>query len=162
MIPEFTLTERNGAPLGLSDLKGKVWVADFFFTSCPGPCETLTNRLASIHRHVAGDDRVRLVSISVDPATDPPEVLHDYAARFKAGDRWLFLTGPRPSIYGLARDGFKLPIATDPNGLGLITHSTRLVLVDRTGMVRGFYEGAGDDEAPLKELLTDLRTLLKE
>jgi protein SCO1/2 len=111
---------------------------------------------------VADDDRVRLVSITADPETDTPEVLRQYSARFQAGDHWLFLTGEKPAIHALARDGFKLPIASDPNAPGLITHSTRLVLIDRTGTVRGFYEGAGDDDAPAKELLADLRELLNE
>lgn len=161
-IPDFTLTGSDGKPLERSRLAGKVWVADFFFTSCPGPCEKLTTRLASVHREVAHDDRVRLVSITGDPETDTPEVLRKYAERFQANDRWLFLTGARQAIHTLAREGFKLPIATDPNAPGLITHSTRLVLIDRTGTVRGFYEGAGDDDTPVRELLTDLRTLLEE
>jgi protein SCO1/2 len=160
-IPEFTLTGLDGRPVDRSQLAGKVWVADFFFTTCPGPCEKLTNRLATVHREFAADDRVRLVSITADPETDTPDVLRKYAMRFKAGDRWLFLTGAKPAIHALARDGFKLPIASDPNAPGLITHSTRLVLIDRTDTVRGFYEGAGEDEAPVRELVADLRTLLK-
>lgn len=161
-IPEFTLTGLDGKPVDHSQLAGKVWVADFFFTTCPGPCEKLTNRLASVHRAVAEDDRARLVSITADPETDTPEVLRKYAARFQAGRRWLFLTGAKPAIHALARDGFKLPIASDANAPGLVTHSTRLVLIDRTGTVRGFYEGAGDDDTPVRELVADVRALLKE
>ncbi len=161
-VPEFTLVGRDGKPAGSSQLEGKVWVADFFFTSCPGPCEKLTTRLAEVHREVGDDDRVRLVSITADPETDTPEVLRKYAGRFQANDRWWFLTGPKPAIHALARDGFKLPIASDPNAPGLITHSTRLVLIDKTGTVRGLYEGAGEDETPVRELLTDLRALLRE
>lgn len=161
-IPDFTLTGRDGKPAGLAQLKGKVWVADFFFTNCPGPCETLTSRLAEVHREFGDDDRVRLVSITGDPGTDTPEVLSKYAARFQANDRWLFLTGEKPAIHALARDGFKLPIADDPNTPGLITHSTRLVLIDQSGTVRGFYEGAGEDTAPVRDLITDLRALLAE
>ncbi len=161
-IPDFTLTGRDEKPVSRAQLEGKVWVADFFFTSCPGPCEKLTSRLARVHREVGDDDRVRLVSITGDPATDTPEVLRTYADRFHANDRWLFLTGERSAIHSLAREGFKLPIADDPAAPGLITHSTRLVLIDQTGTVRGFYEGAADDETPVDELLTDLRALLKK
>jgi protein SCO1/2 len=161
-IPDFTLTGADGKLVDRSQLDGKLWVANFFFTSCPGPCETLTNRLAGVDRELGSDDRVRFVSISADPETDTPETLRKYAERFHAGAHWLFLTGAKPAIHALARDGFKLPIADDPNAPGLITHSTRLVLIDRTGTVRGFYEGAGDDDAPVRELTTDLRTLLKE
>lgn len=161
-LPPFTLTERSGRQMASSELKGKVSVASFFFTSCPGPCEKLNNSLAAVQHATTGDDRLRLVSITGDPDTDIPAVLTKYAERFHADPRWLFLTGAKADIHRLARDGFKLPIAADPTAPGLITHSTRIVLIDREGIVRGFYEGAADDRAAMKDLLEDLRTLLAQ
>lgn len=159
-LPDFALTERTGETLRLADLAGKVWVADFFYTTCPGPCPMMSSRLSEVQKALGDEPGVRLLSISVDPEKDTPEVLKQYAERFKAGDRWYFLTGQKDAIYGLARDAFKLPVAEAPTEGGLITHSTRLVLVDKTGTVRGFYEGA--DENGVKDLIRDIHRLLDE
>lgn len=159
-LPDFSLTERSGQTVRLADFAGKVWVADFFYTTCPGPCPMLSSRLSGVQKSIGSDPGVRLVSISVDPDKDTPEVLKTYAERFKAGEHWLFLTGQREAIYSLAREGFKLPVAEAPAQGGLITHSTRLILVDKTGAVRGFYEGA--DEAGVENLVRDIKRLLEE
>jgi protein SCO1/2 len=158
-LPEFTLSERSGQPATLSGLKGKVWVADFFYTTCPGPCPMLTSRLSDLHKALSKDEAVRLVSISSDPEKDTPEVLRAYARQFGASERWLFLTGPKTDIYRLANEGFKLALAEDPTAKEPISHSTKLVLVDRTGTVRGFYDGLAEDQ---KRLLADVRRLAKE
>jgi protein SCO1/2 len=159
-VPDFALTERGGETVTLADLKGKVWMADFFYTTCPGPCPMLSSRLSDIHRQIGGDDRVRLVSISTDPEKDTPEVLKLYAEKFKASDRWLFLTGKKSAIYDLATKGFKLPIAEDrTNAKEPITHSTRLILVDQSGAIRGLYEGVGA-EGP-ERIVRDVRRLLE-
>ncbi|MCE9609306.1 MAG: SCO family protein [Chthoniobacter sp.] len=157
-VPDFTLTERTGQPVKLADLAGKVWVADFFYTACPGPCPTMSSRLSEVQKQLGTEPGLRLVSISIDPEKDTPAVLKLYAEKFQANDRWLFLTGPKADIYNLARDGFKLPIAEPETPGGQIIHSTRLVLIDQTGTIRGFYEAAG--EAGTAELIRDIRKLL--
>ncbi len=159
-LPDFALTERTGQTVHLADLGGKVWVADFFYTTCPGPCPMLSSRLSDVQKALGDQAGVRLVSISVDPEKDTPDVLKIYAERFKAGEHWLFLTGQKDAIYTLARDGFKLPIAEAAPEGGLIIHSTRLILVDKAGAVRGFYEGAS--ETGVQELVRDIRRLLEE
>jgi len=159
-LPEFALTERSGQPLRLADLAGKVWVADFFYTTCPGPCPMLSSRLSDVQKALGEEPGARLVSISVDPDKDTPEVLKIYAEKFKASERWFFCTGPKDAIYSLARDGFKLPIADAPAEGGMISHTTRLILVDQTGHVRGFYEGG--TESSVGELVRDIRRLLEE
>ena len=159
-VPDFALTERSGQSVKLADLAGKVWVADFFYTTCPGPCPMLSSRLSDVQKELGSEPDIRLVSISTDPEKDTPEVLKLYAERFKATDRWLFLTGPKAGIYSLARDGFKLPIAEPASPGAQIVHSTRLILIDRTGTVRGFYEATG--ETGLRDLIRDLRTVLAE
>jgi protein SCO1/2 len=158
--PDFSLIERSGQALKSSDLAGQVWVADFFYTTCPGPCPMLSSRLSEVQKALGDEKDLRLVSISTDPEKDTPEVLRLYAERFKAGERWYFLTGPKETIFGVARDGFKLPIADAPGPGEQITHSTRLILVDRSGMIRGFYEAL--DEASTANLVRDIRVLLKE
>ena len=89
-LPEFSLTERSGQAVGLPDLAGKVWVADFIYTTCPGPCPVLTSHLSELQKAIGGEPEVRLVSISTDPDHDNPEVLKAYAERYKAGPHWLF------------------------------------------------------------------------
>jgi protein SCO1/2 len=161
-IPDFTLTERSGQPLRLADLLGKVWVGDFFYTSCPGPCPVMSSRLGEVQKAMGSAPDVRLVSISVDPKTDTADVLKGYAERYKAGAHWFFCTGEKDVIATLAHDGFKLAIADAPTNSteGPVTHSTRLVLVDKTGTVRGFYDGT--TEEGVQALLVDLRRLLDE
>lgn len=145
-IPEFSLTERSGKQLSRADFAGKIWVADFFYTTCPGPCPMLTSRLSALHERVKGNDKVRLVSISLDPEKDTPDVLQQYAERFKAGPNWLFFTGDKAAIYDLSLNGFKLAAVEERNNPEPITHSTKLVMVDGEGWVRGIYEGVGEDE----------------
>jgi protein SCO1 len=159
-LPDFSLTDQSGQAVGLADLKGKVWVADFIYTTCPGPCPILTSRLGELQKAVGGEAGVRFVSLSTDPDNDTPEVLKAYAERFKAGPHWLFLTGKKEAIYSLALAGFKLPIAPATAGGEAIVHSTRLVLVDKTGVVRGFYDGVGD--IPSQGLVGDIHRLLEE
>ena len=159
-IPTFKLIERSGQPFDSTSLVGKVWVADFFFASCPGVCPLLSARMAEVHQQFAGEDGVRFVSITTDPATDTPAALREYAARFKADARWIFLTGEKAYIWNLCQTGFKLAVAESPNSPEPITHSSRLVLVDKTGTVRGTYESIGE-EGP-KKIVEDIRRLLAE
>jgi protein SCO1/2 len=160
-VPDFALTERSGETKGLADLRGKVWVADFFYTTCPGICPMLSSRLATLQEKFAANPDVRLVSIATDPAKDTPAALKAYAERFKAGPNWLFLTGDKAVIFDLANKGFKLSVTEERNNPEPVTHSTKLVLVDRTGMIRGFYEGAGEtDDTP--RLVADIGRLLRE
>jgi protein SCO1/2 len=160
-VPDFSLTERSGEMKGLADLRGKVWVADFFYTTCPGTCPMLSSRLAAVQAKFGGNPEVRLVSIATDPAKDTPEALRAYAERFKAGPNWLFLTGDKQAIFDLANKGFKLSVTEERNNPEPVTHSTKLVLVDRTGTTRGFYEGAGEtDDTP--RLMADIERLLRE
>ena len=97
-IPQFTLTDRDGKLFDSASLKGKVWVSDFFFASCPGACPMLSAKLSALHQEFAGEDGLRFVSITTDPAHDTPAVLQDYSARFKADGRWIFLTGDKTAI----------------------------------------------------------------
>jgi len=159
-VPEFALTERTGGTVILADFSGKVWVADFFYTTCPGPCPMMSSRLSEVQKQLGTEPNLRLVSISIDPEKDTPDVLKLYAEKFQATDRWLFLTGPKAGIYALARDGFKLPIAEPETPGGQIIHSTRLILIDRLGTIRGFYEAT--NEAGVNDLIRDIRKLLKE
>ncbi len=161
-VPEFALVNRDGRAVRRADLAGAPWIADFIFTRCPASCPMMTTRLARLDRELPRDLGARLVSISVDPEHDTPEVLQRYAASFKAPERWLFLTGDGPQIYRLSKEGFKLGVDPAPQASGLetaepILHSTRFVLVDGEGRIRGYYD-AFDEEA-MKGLGRDLAAI---
>ena len=159
-IPHFTLVDREGKPFDSDSLRGSVWVADFFFATCPGACPMLSARMSGLHQQFAGEDGVRFVSITTDPAHDTPPLLQEYAAHFKADARWIFLTGDKAGIWQLSRDGFKLAVADAPGEREIIAHSTRLVLIDKNGQTRGFYDGIADDKP--NKIAEDIRRLLAE
>jgi cytochrome oxidase Cu insertion factor (SCO1/SenC/PrrC family) len=160
-LPEFQLVERNGSAVSLADLKGKVWVADFVFTHCAGPCPLLSSKMSRLQDAVQDLDGVQLVSFTVDPERDTPEVLTEYARRYRADpERWLFLTGPKEPLYRLVGEGFLLAVDDGALAGGLITHSTRLALVDQHGRIRAYYDGA--EPGTIDELLPGIRTLLAE
>jgi protein SCO1 len=154
-LPDFSLVERTGQKLGLADLRGKVWITDFIFTRCPGPCPRMSSRMAFLQSNLR-DEGLRLVSISVDPEFDTQEVLAKYAARYQAEEgRWFFLTGDKTAIHQLAKSGFLVGGVDD-----VTLHTIRFVLVDRQGRVRGYYSSNDEDE--LRKLQNDARALLRE
>ena len=163
-VPDFQFTDRSGQRVSLKDLKGKVWLANFVYTTCPTTCPMLSNRFSSLQEKAlaaAENDSVRMVSFSVDPDHDTPEVLKGYADALKATEKWLFLTGPREQIERVAREGFLVGFQKVPGVSNDISHSTKIALVDRNGVVRAYYDGVGEnDESP--KILDDLQTLLKE
>ena len=163
-MPDVTLVNQNGSKVRLKSLlndSDKTVVVDFIFGTCTTICPVLSAGYANLQAKLpAGGPKIHLVSISIDPEKDTPEVLKLYAERFKATDRWLFLTGAKTDIYTLARDGFKLPIAEPATPGAQIIHSTRLILIDRTGTVRGFYEATGD--TGVRDLVRDIRKLLEK
>jgi protein SCO1 len=153
-VPPFTLTERSGNPLRASDLAGHVWVADFVFTHCPDFCPLLTTRMRGLQDRLGQSaDPVRLVSFSVDPVRDTPEVLRDYATRIGAGPSWFFVTGSPADLARVLRDGFRVAWADNGPAAQPITHSDRFVLVDRQLRIRGYYHGT--DQQELERLARD-------
>ena len=169
-VPEFTLTERSGQPFDSASLKGKVWLANFFFTACPGPCLRMNARLQEVQQALNKDKHgdVRIVSMSIAPEMDTPEVLRKYAERFHASpDHWLFLTGDRDKIYDLAHKVFTLAVQkVDPADPNAYVHSTRVALVDRDGVARGSFDTTNPDGTPneevVQQLLTGVGELLRE
>lgn len=158
LVPPFQLVDQNEHSFGLEQLRGKIWIADFVYSTCQGPCPMLSSRMSETQKPLRDTD-VKLVSFSVDPERDTPAVLREYAARLDAQPgRWYFLTGDKPTIYRLAQEGFKL--ATLEGGEAGPVHSTRMVLVDRTGTIRGYYDALEADA--MTRLLADANHLLRE
>lgn len=168
-LPDFTLTERSGRTVRLDDLRGKVWVASFTFTRCAGACWQINETMSRLQREFAGENDFLLVSISVDPEHDTPEVQQRYAAAKGAdAERWLFLTGTETEIHRLIRDGFRLTVRRTEGperkpGFE-VDHTPKVALVDQHGHVRGFFDGrqtddtgtAVDELPALKRQITDL------
>jgi protein SCO1/2 len=160
-LPEFSLLERHGVTLDRAALAGRPVIVDFIFTRCPASCPRLTARMKELERRIPESSTVRLLSISVDPEHDRPEVLTRYAEGWQAGPRWLFATGERAAIWELVRKGFLLPVEATPSPAeSPILHSNRFSLVDGQGRLRGSYEVF--EENALDRLLADLEILERE
>jgi len=156
-IPDFTLTAQNGAEFRRRDLDGKVWIADFIFTNCTGPCPRMSGLMRKVQNSLAGRTDVRLVSFTVDPERDTPAVFSAYARRYQAREGvWYFLTGPEQTLNMLSFEAFKLGRV----GGGNLDHSTHFVLVDRRGRIRGYY-GTSEPNI-IRRLLNDVRRLCEE
>jgi cytochrome oxidase Cu insertion factor (SCO1/SenC/PrrC family) len=159
-IPSFQLTNQDGQSFGSAQLTGKIWIADFIFTSCAGPCPMISSRMSGLQKPLQKTD-VHLVSFTVDPEKDTPEILRGYAEKLHAGPaRWDFLTGSKSAIYDLSKNGFKLAAADGSQDEGVPVHSTRFVLVDRQGEIRGYYDATAPDA--VTKLLADTSHLLRE
>ena len=157
-VPEFSLTERSGKQVGLAQLRGTVWIADFIYTECEDTCPLQTAEMVKLQKELASQPEVKLLSFSVDPEKDTPAVLSEYANRFKAdSERWLFLTGHREDIIRLVQNGFRLSAVTASTDDGVILHSPRFVLIDRQAQIRGYYDSR--DQEALQRLRKDVALL---
>lgn len=155
-IPQFEFTNSDGNTVTLDNLKGKVWVADFIFTTCTMACPMMTGNMNIVHKKFKKNDNVRLVSISVYPEFDTPEVLKNYASQYDADtEKWLFLTGKEDAVKDIIRDGFKIGDYED-----IIFHSEKFALVDKKGIIRAYYNGMKSED--MKQLKKDINALLKQ
>jgi protein SCO1/2 len=141
-VPEFELIDQDGKTVKTSDLRGKVWIADFIFTNCAGPCPVMTSKMVDLQKLLTRPD-VKLVSFTVDPERDTPAVLKEYAKRFGADEsRWSFLTGDAQRIAELAR---AMNVAARKEADATISHSTFFLLIDRSARVCGIYRTSEED-----------------
>lgn len=165
-VSNFELIERSGDAVTGDDLMGRVWIADFFFTSCAGICPIMSSAMERLQTRLTDVEEVTLVSISVDPERDTPARLRQYAKRYNAHDTgWWFLTGDKSVIYRLSQDSFRLGVEeTPPDQRGPkvedVLHSSKFVLLDRQSRIRGYYDG--EDREMLDQLVADVKELLKE
>ena len=156
-VPGFVLTDQTGQPFhSEQSLNGRVWLANFIFTNCMGPCPRMTSQMKQVLAAAKGGADLQVVSFTVDPDRDTPDVLAAYAKRFQADPKnWHFLTGSRVDLRKLSWDTFHL---TDVGGA--LEHSTRFVLIDRQGSIRGYYETS--DSESIAKLLEDIQTVARE
>lgn len=160
-VPDAALVAETGRPLNLRELKGNVVVYDFIFTSCGGTCPMMTAQMRKLTPKIDRDAPVRFVSISVDPARDTPQVLRDYATRYRNDPRWTFLTGDRDTIVKLSVEGFKLAAGGTPQaGAEPLLHSSKFAIADKDGTIREYY-GATDGDAA-DHVAATVKALLRE
>lgn len=162
--PSLPLRDQSGQPFSGKRLAGKVWIANFMFTSCPDVCPLLTSKMRSLQLRFGNHKRdVELVSISVDPHHDTPEALSAFAREHEADlSNWSFLTGPEDTVRQVVMEGFKQAMEEQPakdKQPRNILHGTHVTLIDRRGRIRGFYR---TDNPSLLKLTQDAQQLLKE
>jgi len=162
-VADFALTEQSGKTITLRDLRGKVWVASFLFTRCCTGCPRISADLLQLQKDLANTEGVLIVSFTVDPEHDTPNVLKAYADGLGADPkRWLFLTGKQPEIYRLIKDSFHLGVEQNQGEArkpgNEVTHSNRLIVVDRQGHIRGWdFDGTNPEDLPrLKQRVEEL------
>jgi len=162
-VPDFSLTDRSGNSVTLAQLRGRIWIADFIYTTCTDTCPLQTAMMAKLQEEYAAQPDIQLVSITVDPERDTPQALALYADKYQANaKRWYFLSGPRDRIVQLIQQGFHLAVAAIPAGAdsdGMIPHSPRFVLVDKEARIRGYYDSR--ELEAFGRLKKDIDTLVK-
>jgi protein SCO1/2 len=162
-IPAFSLIDQDGNPFGDKDLNNKIYVANFFFTSCPTICpkmQTLMKKIQDTDDFKKLND-FKLVSFTVDPDNDTPEKLKEFSNLIKAEkNRWYFLTGNRDSIYDLAYKGFMVNAMEDKKADGGFLHSDIMLLIDKEKRVRGIYEGTSYKD--VKRLIDEAKVLVAQ
>ena len=160
-IAPFRLTNQNGKIITQRDYQDKIYVADFFFTTCPTICPKMTENMALIQARILDDSQVKLLSFSVTPQIDSVAQLKRYAVEKEVNDqKWNLVTGDKKEIYTLARKSF-LAVKEDGNGGPFdMIHTENFILVDPEKRIRGFYDGT--DIKAMEELLQDITTLKQE
>jgi len=160
-VPVFRFTDENGKSFGTNELKGKVYIANFMFTSCKTACPILLNKVQTVQHRIRGViDRAAIVSFTVDPETDTSKVLFDKARELKANPVvWRFLTASLEDTKSLLVDGFKVPLGDKQiaNSIMDVAHSNKLVLVDQDGKIRGYYSIEKDG---INQLMIDTGLLI--
>jgi protein SCO1/2 len=157
-IPAFNFIDQHNAPISHTWLEDKLTVVGFIFTNCPTLCKDMSSQMHRVQEAFRSDDQVHLLSFTVDPERDTPEVLKAYADRIgikKAN--WRFITGDKAELYQTARCGFLLPIQEGDGGVEDFIHSNKLVLVDGQRRIRGYYDG--DDRQDVDRLIQEIKLI---
>lgn len=161
IIADFNFTNQNGKLVTQKDYANKIYVADFFFTTCPTICPKMTNNMVWLQNEIKNNPKVMLLSHSVTPDIDTPEVLKKYALEKGVLDsKWNLVTGNKKDIYYIARKSYLVVKTGKPEELYDMVHTENFVLVDQKRRIRGFYDGTNLDE--VKKLLEDINFLSKE
>ena len=164
-IGEFTFTDQSGKPYGLKDLKGKVFVAEYFFTNCGTICPKMTAQMERVQEHFKGNKAIKIISLTVDPKNDTVARMKDYASMHNAdNEQWHFLTGSQEDLYRAARRYFFVLKPAEVKNQGDVgsdfIHTNNFVLIDRQQRIRGYYDGTSEKD--VDEMMVDMERLLEE
>ncbi len=168
-VPAFSFTNQNGETVTNDSYAGKVYVAEFFFTTCPSICPIMNRNMVKVQNEFYGNPNLGIASFTIDPAYDTPEVLNDYAESYQiTNPNWHLLTGDKEDIYKLANEGFNLYVAEAPNVDGGFEHSGFFALIDQEGKIRSrldengnpiiYYDGL--EAEGIQMLIEDIKKLL--
>ena len=160
-IQKFELTTQDGATITNRDFEGKIYVADFFFTTCQGICPKMTSQMSRLYELYEDDPAIQLLSHSVTPEIDSVAVLAEYAGRYDAKTpKWHFVTGSKKHIYELARKSYFAATTEGDGGPSDFIHTENFVLVDKERRIRGFYDGTSKTD--VDRLIKEIEILKKE
>ncbi|CAM4288734.1 SCO family protein [Aquirufa beregesia] len=160
-IPSFQFLNQDSTWVSDKNYEGKIYVADFFFTSCPTICPKMKTQMLRLYERYAHENQLALLSFSIDPDFDRPHVLKAYASRLQVqSPKWNMVTGEKAKIYELGQKSFMVTAQEDKNEAGGFVHSGAFILVDKQRHVRGIYDGTQEQE--VNHLMEDIELLLKE
>ncbi len=163
-VANFSFTNQEGKTITQDDVKGKICVVEYFFTTCKGICPRMNENMTKVYGAFRGNDDIKILSHTVDPKKDTVEAMRDYALRFDADPKqWMFLTGDKKELYDMARYSYLVTAVDDTGTVDIqsdFIHTDRFVLVDRDGHIRGQYKGT--DMGDINRLIGDIKELLKE
>jgi protein SCO1/2 len=160
-IPPFSFINQKGDTITNKDFDGKIYVADFFFTSCPTICPVMKKEMIKVYQKFKGNPEVKILSHTIDPAHDTPEILNKFATDLGVEDlQWQFVTGDKDKIYEIGQGSYMVTAKSDSTVAGGYIHSGAFILIDKEKRVRGMYDGT--TEAGTKKLIKDIAILLEE
>jgi protein SCO1/2 len=160
-IPNFSLTDQDGKKITQKTFENKIYVADFFFTTCPGICPMMTDNMILVQESFKNDDEVLMLSHSVTPSIDSVAQLKKYALEKKIGNNWHLVTGDKKEIYDLGRKSYFVEEDLGkPKGIDDFLHTENFILIDKNKHIRGIYNGLSKNS--VKQLIVDIKTLKLE
>ncbi len=160
-VGSFNLTDQDGNTVTEADFKGKTYVTDFFFATCPTICPKMATQMSRIYEEFKDNDDILLLSHTVMPVADSVPVLNEYAKKLGvSSDKWKFVTGDKKQIYDLARKTYFAAVTKGDGGVDDFVHTENFVLVDKEKRLRGFYDGTSKKD--IDRLITDIYALLEE
>ena len=160
-IPDFNFINQDSASITNRDFDGKIYVADFFFTSCTSICPIMHRNMLNVYNEFQGNEQVKILSHTIDFKYDTPSKLKDYSEKLGVtGDQWQFVKGTKDSVYRLAEKNYLVAVSEDSTARDGFIHQGWFILVDKKRRLRGAYDGTKPDQ--VDQLIADMKTLLKE